>query len=351
MMVRARSKMKLSAFLIACLTAFLSTLAPVAAQSPADFYRGKTVSLIVGYPPGGGYDVYARAIARHMGRHLAGQPAIIVRNQPGAASLAFANELFQIHPQDGSVFGTFARSVPIDRLLGRPAANFDPTKFNWIGSANAEVSICTVWHGLGLSSVQDFIARPIIFGANSAGSESHAYPTILNNLLGAKFKIVTGYRGTGDLMMAMERGETQGRCGMTWSALKSTLPEWVRDKKVYIALQFAVEKHPELQDVPLVTEIARNDLERQALELILAGQAMGRPFAAPPNVPADLVAALRNAFDATLVDAQFALEADKQGLEIFPVSGGRLQELVTQMFAAPVEAVEAARKAVSETAN
>ena len=173
------------------------------------------------------------------------------------------------------------------------------------------------------------------------------YPTILNNLLGANFRIVTGYPGAGDLMMAMERGETQGRCGMTWSAFKTTMPEWVRDKKVFIALQFAVEKHPELPDVPLVTDLARNDLEREALELILAGQAMGRPFAAPPNVPDERVAALRAGFNATMTDPQFLAEAEKQGLEIQPVSGARLQELVERMFKAPPAAIEAARKAIS----
>jgi tripartite-type tricarboxylate transporter receptor subunit TctC len=327
--------------------ACLFAMVPATAQTVADFYRGKTVSLVVGYPPGGGYDVYARVIARHMGRYLPGQPAMIVRNQPGAASLSFANELYRTHPQDGSLFGTFARSVPMDRLLGRPGTNFDPTKFNWIGSANAEVSICTVWHGLGLKTVREFIASPVIFGANAPGSESFVYPTILNNLLGANFRIVTGYPGAGDLMMAMERGETQGRCGMTWSAFKTTMPEWVRDKKVFIALQFAVEKHPELSEVPLVTELARNDMERDALGLILAGQAMGRPFAAPPNVPEDRIAALRAGFDRTMADPQFLAEGEKQGLEIQPVSGAKLQELVERMFQAPLAAVDAARKAIN----
>jgi tripartite-type tricarboxylate transporter receptor subunit TctC len=330
----------------ACLFALVCAATAACAQAPPDFYRNKTVSLYVGYPPGGGYDVYARAIARHMGRYIPGSPNIIIRNQPGAASLTFANELYNTHPRDGTVFGTFARSVPMDRLLGRPSTNFDPAQFNWIGSANAEVSICTVWSGLGVTSVQDFMARPIVFGANAPGSESDVYPTILNNLLGAKFRVVTGYPGTSDLMMAMERGETQGRCGMTWSALKSTLPEWVRDKKIYVALQFAIEKHPELLDVPLVTELAGNDEEKRALELILAGQAMGRPFAAPPKVPADRIEALRRAFDATMQSAGFLGEADKLGLEIQPVSGERLQQLVEQMFREPPSVVEAARNAI-----
>ena len=237
--------------LLYCLTllvALFGWLSSGNAQSPADFYRDKTISLYVGYPPGGGYDVYARALARYMGKFIPGAPHMVVRNQPGAASLAFANELYNTHPRDGMVFGTFARSVPMDRLLERPSTNFDPTQFNWIGSANAEISICTVWHGIGVRSVENFMSRPIVFGANAPGSESDVYPTILNNLLGANFKVVTGYPGTNDLMMAMERGETQGRCGMTWSALKSTLPDWVREKKVYIARQFAIETRQLLED-------------------------------------------------------------------------------------------------------
>jgi tripartite-type tricarboxylate transporter receptor subunit TctC len=331
---------------LAFMCGLLSVSPAALAQSTPEFYRDKTVNLYVGYPPGGGYDVYARAIARHMGRHIPGAPNLIIRNQPGAASLAFVNELYNTHSRDGLVFGTFARSVPMDRLLGRPSTNFDPTQFSWVGSANAEVSICTVWHGIGVTSVADFMSRPIIFGANAPGSESDVYPTILNNPLGAKFKVVTGYPGTNDLMMAMERGETQGRCGMTWSALKSTLPEWVREKKIYVALQFAIEKHAELMDVPLVTELARNDEERAALELILAGQAMGRPFAAPPKIPADRLESLRRAFDLTMQDKAFLDEADKLGLEIQPVAGSRLQELVERMFSQPAAVVEAARHAI-----
>ena len=332
--------------LLLCLLAAVCAAQAARAQAPADFYRGKTVSLFVGYPPGGGYDVYARAIARHMGAFIPGKPGMVVRNQPGAASLTFANELYNTHPRDGTAFGTFARSVPMDRLLGRPATHFDPVQFNWIGSANAEVSICTVWHGLGIASVEDFMARPIVFGANAPGSESDVYPTILNNLLGAKFRVVTGYPGTNDLMMAMERGETQGRCGMTWSAFKSTMPEWVRDRKIYVALQFAIEKHPELPDVPMVTELARNAKEKHALELILAGQAMGRPFVAPPRTPPDRVEALRRAFDATFRDPAFLAEAERLGLEIQAVSGERLQTIVEAMFNQPREVIEAARDAI-----
>jgi tripartite-type tricarboxylate transporter receptor subunit TctC len=329
------------------IAALAMRVAPACAQDDvAAFYRGKTVSLVIGYPPGGGYDVYARLIARFMTNHLPGHPAFIIRHRPGAASLASVNELYSVAPRDGTVIGSFARSIAMDRLLGREGTNFDAEKLNWIGSANNEVSICAVWHGLGITSIQDFMSRPIIFGANAAGSESDIYPTILNNLLGAQFKVVTGYPGVNDLLLAMERGETQGRCGWTWSAAKATKADWIAEKKIDIAVQFATEKHPELPDVPLVMDLARSDKERRALELILTMQAMGRPYAAPPEVPAARVAALRQAFAATLTDPEFLKEAQAQAMEVALVPGEELQAMVTRMFQAPPEVVEAARGAV-----
>jgi len=321
---------------------------PARADEVADFYQGKSASLYVGYPPGGAYDVYARLIGRHLGRHLPGNPTFVVRNKPGAASLNLVNELYNVLPRDGSVIGMFARSVAMDRLLGREGANFDPVRLNWIGSANNEVSICAVWHGVGVRTIQEFMARPLIFAANAPGAESDVFPRILNGLLGARFKIVTGYPGVNDLTLAMERGEAEGRCGWTWSALKAAKPDWIAERKIYIALQFATAKHPELPDVPLVTELARNERERAALELILSQQAMGRPFAAPPGVPAARIAALRRAFARTIADPDFLAEADKLKLEIQLVDGETLQAMVARMFQAPPEVVEAARKAIGQ---
>jgi tripartite-type tricarboxylate transporter receptor subunit TctC len=320
--------------------------APIHADEIADFYRGKSPSLFVGYPPGGAYDVYARLIGRYLGRHLPGTPQFVVRNKPGAASLNLVTELYNALPRDGSVIGMFARSVAMDRLLGREGTNFDPVKLNWVGSANNEVSICAVWHGVGVHSTQEFMARPLVFGANAPGAESDVFVRILNNLTGTRFKTVTGYPGVNDLTLAMERGETQARCGWTWSAVKAAKADWLRDKKIYVAVQFATAKHPELPDVPLVTELARNDRERAALELMLSQQAMGRPFAAPPEVPADRVKALRDAFSATMKDAEFLAEADKLQLEINPVDGETLQGMVERMFKAPPEVIEAARAAI-----
>lgn len=330
----------------------LWTLAqPVAAQSPAEFYKGKTISMIVGYPPGGGYDIYARVIANYYGKHIPGAPTVIVKNRPGAASLVSVNELYSATPKDGLTIATFARSVAMDRLLGRQGTNFEPMELNWIGSANNEISICTVWHSVGIKDVKDLLTKEIVFGANAAGSESDSYPMILRNLFGANVRTVTGYPGANDLMLAMERGETQGRCGYTWSAAQATRADWLRDGKLTVALQFATEKHPDLPNVPTVMELARTDKERNALELILAGQAMGRPFAAPPGVPADRVAALRRAFDATMQDPAFVADAEKQKLELQPVTGETIQALVMKMFTAAPDVVEAARQAIERPAN
>ena len=340
--------MSAASVIVGLAAAVLIGAPPATADEVADFYNGKNLSLFVGYPPGGGYDVYARLIARTMTKHMPGHPQVTVRHKPGAASLNLVSELYNVLPRDGTVFGMFARSVAMDRLLGRAGANFNPVEFNWIGSANNEVSICAVWHAVGIRTIEAFMARPLTFAANAPGSESDVFPRILNNLLGTRFKVVTGYPGVNDLSLAMERGETDGRCGWTWSAAKAARGDWIRDNKIYIAVQFATEKHSELQQVPLVTDLARNSRERSALELILSQQAMGRPFAAPPGVPAARVGALRGAFARSVSDPDFLAEADKQQLEIRLVEGPILQGMVERMFSAPPEVVAAARAAIAQ---
>jgi len=265
-----------------------------------------------------------------------------------AASLNLVKELYTVLPRDGSVIGMFARSVALGRLLGREGTNYDPVTLNWIGSANNEVSVCAVWHGVGVHTTEEFLARPLVFAANAPGAESDVYPTILNNLLGTRFKVVAGYPGVNDLTLALERGEADARCGCSWGAVKAAKPDWLREKEIYIAVQFSAAKHPELSDVPLVTELAHSDRIRAALDLILTQQAMGRPFAAPPNVPAARVAALRRAFAQTLTDPEFLAEADKLALEISLVDGETLQAMVERMFQAPRDVVEAARRAIGQ---
>jgi len=322
---------------------------PIArADETADFYQGKSITLYLGYPPGGAYDIYARLIGRHMSRHMPGHPQVIVRHKPGAASLNLVNELYNVLPRDGSVIGMFARSIALNRLLGREGTNYDPVALNWIGSANNEVSICGVWHGVGVRSTADFLSRPLVFAANAPGAESDVYPNVLNSLIGTRFKVVAGYPGVNDLTLALERGEADARCGWSWGAVKAAKPDWIRDKKIYIAVQFATAKHRELPEVPLATDLARNEGERAALELILTQQVMGRPLAAPPQVPPARVAALRRAFERTLRDPEFLAEADRLALEIDLVTGETLHAMVERMFASPREVVEAARKAIGQ---
>jgi tripartite-type tricarboxylate transporter receptor subunit TctC len=332
----------------AATTAALLLGAAARADETADFYQGKSVTLYLGYPPGGAYDIYARLIGRHMSRHMAGHPQFVVRHKPGAASLNLVNELYNVLPRDGSVIGMFARSIALNRLLGREGTNYDPVALNWIGSANNEVSICGVWHGTGVRSTADFLARPLVFAANAPGAESDVYPSVLNSLIGTRFKVVAGYPGVNDLTLALERGEADARCGWSWGSVKAAKPDWIRDKKIYIAVQFATAKHPELPEVPLATELARNAGARAALELILTQQAMGRPLAAPPQVPPARVAALRRAFEHTLKDPEFLAEAERLALEIDLVTGETLQAMVERMFASPPEVVEAARKAIGQ---
>jgi tripartite-type tricarboxylate transporter receptor subunit TctC len=334
---------------IACATAMAFLICSVAhADEPADFYQGKTITLYLGYPPSGAYDLYARAISRHMSRHMAGHPQFVVRHKPGAASLNLVNELYNVLPRDGSVIGMFARSIALNRLLGRDGASYDPVALNWIGSANNEVSICGVWHGVGVRSTADFLARPLVFAANAPGAESDVYPNVLNSLIGTRFKVVAGYPGVNDLTLALERGEADARCGWSFGALKAAKPDWIRDKKIYIAVQFAAAKHPELPDVPLVSDLAGSAQARAALELILTQQVMGRPLAAPPQVPPARVAALRQAFERTLRDPEFLAEADRLALEIDLVTGETLQTMVERMFGSPREVVEAARRAIGQ---
>jgi len=302
----------------------------VQAQSPADFYKGKNVEVYVGYSVGGGYDLYARMLARHMGKHIPGNPTVLTKNMEGAGSLRLANWLYRVAPKDGTVFGIIGRGTGFDPLLGNKSAQFDATKFTWIGSANNEVSICVAWHTSGITNFSELLTKELVVGGTSASADTDQFPKIVNGVLGAKFKIVTGYPGGNEIGLAMERGEVQGRCGWSWSSVKSTHQQWYEQKKFNILVQLALAKHPDLPDVPLVVDLAKTDAERQILKLIFARQVMGRPFLAPPDVPRDRAEALRKAFMDTLQDKDFLADADKAQMEINPVSGAEIEKLVKE---------------------
>jgi tripartite-type tricarboxylate transporter receptor subunit TctC len=313
------------------------------AQAPADFYRNRTVDLFVGYSVGGGYDLYARVLARHIGRHIPGNPTVVVKNMEGAGSLRLANWLYRIAPKDGSVFATIGRGTGFDPLLGVAAAQFDAPRFTWIGSGNHEVSVCVAYEGSSaVTTFADLRTREMTVGGTGASSDTDQFPRVLNGVLGTRMKVVSGYPGGNDIVLAMERGEVQGRCGWSWSSVKSTHGAMIAENKLHVLLQLSLHKHPELPDVPLVVDLAATDEERQILTLIFARQVMGRPFLAPPGIPADRTEALREAFMATMTDPAFAAEAEKAQIEVNPVAGEDLQKLVTEIYRTPPEVAKKA---------
>jgi len=319
------------------LAAALVFLAPLTAQaqSPAEFYKGKTVELYIGYSVGGGYDLYARMIARYLGRHIPGNPSVVPKNMEGAGSLRLANWLYNVGPKDGSAIGTIGRGTPFDPILGNTKAQFDGTKFTWIGSANNEVSVCGAWFTSGITKFDDLLTKELVVGGTSSSADTDQFPKIVNGVLGTKMRIVTGYPGGNDVGLAMERGEVQGRCGWSWSSVMSTHKQWYDQKKFTVLMQLALEKHPDLPDVPLIVDLAKTDEQRQLLKLIFARQVMGRPYLAPPGVPKDRADALRKAFMDTMNDKDFRADADKAKMEITPVPGDRLDALVKEIYATP----------------
>ncbi len=317
--------------------------AGAAAQSLAEFYKGKTVDMMIGYSVGGGYDVYARLIARHLGKHILGNPQVTPKNMEGAGSLRLANWLYNVAKKDGTVMGTIGRGTGFEPLFGHKAAQFDGNRFNWIGSANDEVSVCVVWNGrTKVAKFEDLLTTPITVGGTGAAADTDQFPRLINGVLGTKMKIITGYPGGNDVNLAMERGEVDGRCGWSWSSVVSTRASWLKDKKITVLMQLSLQKHPDLPDVPLITELAKTDEQRALLRLIFARQALGRPFLAPPDVPADRVAALRAAFMATMKDPAFVAETAKAQLEITPVSGEAVQKLVDDIYRTPPAIVKKA---------
>jgi tripartite-type tricarboxylate transporter receptor subunit TctC len=305
----------------------------VQAQTPAEFYKGKSIDLYIGYSVGGAYDLYARVISRHIGRFIPGNPAVVPKNMEGAGSLRLANWLYNVAPKDGLAIGIFGRGTGFDPLLGNKAAQFEGPKYSWIGSANNEVSICVAWATSGITKFEDLMTKELVVGGTSASADTDQFPRIANGVLGTKMKVVTGYPGGNEVGLAMERGEVQGRCGWSWSSVKSTHLQWYQQKKFNILVQLALTKHPELPDVPLITDFAKTDEQRAILKLIFARQVIGRPFMAPPGVPADRVAALRKAFMDTMTDKAFLADAEKTQMEITPVPGDQVENLMKEIYA------------------
>jgi|ERR1043166_2148574 tripartite-type tricarboxylate transporter receptor subunit TctC len=324
----------------------LSCLAlPAHAQSVEDFYRGHQVQLVIGFPVANAYDTYGRAVARHLGKHIPGNPTVVPVNRPGAGSLNAATYLYNTAPKDGSVIAHFNRSVPLEPLMGNAAARFDARKFNWLGSVGNEVSVCVGWHTAAVKTWADFMTKDFIAGAAGMGADTGVFPQVLKNVFGARIKIITGYPGGAEMSLAMEKGEIDGRCGWSWSGVKSQKPEWLTKKQINVLLQLGLRKSDEIADVPLVIDQAKTDEQRAILTMIFSRQEFAWPFAAPPDIPADRLKALTDAFAATMKDPEFLEDARKIQIDVNPVSGADVAKLIGELYAAP-EAIQAKVRAI-----
>ena len=331
------------------LTALLALVAtPLAAQPAVEsFYKGKTIDFIIGYSPGGGYDAYARLVARHMGQYVPGTPNMIARNMPGGGSRVAAAYVAKIAPKDGTVLATADQSLSLQQAIGDKAITFDTQKFIYIGNPSQENNTTVTWYTSGIKTIEDATKQEVPMGA-TGGSTSSQFPRAMNSLLGTKFKIILGYPGGNDINLAMEKGEVSGRGSNSWASWKSTRPDWLRDKKINILVQIGLTKAADLPDVPLLMDLAKNDADRQVLRLLSAPSAVGRPIFTTPDVPTERVAALRGAFDKMLKDAAFLEDARKGNLEVDPVSGIELQKIVSEIVATPKETAERLASIIGE---
>lgn len=325
---------------------------PVAADDVADFYKGKNINLAIGYSAGGGYDVYSRTVARYMSAHIPGKPNFVVQNMPGAGSRKAANWLYNVAPKDGTAMAGIGQNTPLDQILRDQGIKFDVAKFNWIGTPIITNNMVMAWHTAEAKSLADLKAgKSLICGGTGASSPSILSPQMLNNLTGSKIRIISGYPGGSAVNLAMERGEVECRGSHNWASVKATLGDWLKDRKLNIIAQFGRKADPEIsayqgRDVPLIGDLAQNDLDRRAIGVLNSGIAMGRPLVAPPDVPADRIAALRAAFDATMKDPKFLAETKKQKMDVAPSSGQELQEVAIETASASGEVVARAKELI-----
>jgi tripartite-type tricarboxylate transporter receptor subunit TctC len=335
--------MKLRLGMLLCATLAV----PAGAQEDvAAFYRGKQLRLVVGTGPGGGYDLFARAVARHIGNHIPGNPAVIVQNQAAAGGLVMVNQLYSLGPRDGTVIAAPINGIPTAPLLEPAAARFDAAKLNWIGSTNRETYVAYAWHAAPVQNLAGLMQRELIVGATAAGTTLVDFPLVANKFLGTRFKVVRGYDSTPQINVAMERGEVEGIGGIGWQAVKTTIPQWVAERKITVIAQYGLRRDPELANAPTMLELAKTDADRQALTMMFARTEYGRPYFAPPDVPAARVAALRRAFDATMKDPDFVADAAQLQLELSPSTGEEVQALVAKLAGTPADIVARVRAAL-----
>ena len=323
----------------------LAALLPLGAQADdAGFFHGRTINLVIGYSAGGGYDLYARVLAKYLGGHIPGEPSVVAQSMPGAGSLKAANYIYSVAPKDGTALGSFARGMALDPLLiGN--AKFDGRKFTWLGSITKDTSVCLTWKDSPIATWNDLMTKPSRFGGEGAGSDPDMFATVLKVVFGAPVKLITGYPGTADMTLAMPRGEIDGLCGISWSTIVSRHQDWLQGHLIHVLVQAALQKDPALPDVPLMGDLTHDPRKEAMLKLILAPQVMARPIAAPPGLPPERAATLQKAFADTMKDPAYLAEMERLGLDVAPVSPQAIEALLADAYAAPPDVVHEAAQA------
>ena len=332
------------------LAGLIALAAPATSAAAGDYYAGKSIDLLIGAPPGGGYDIYARALARHYGRHIPGQPIIVSKNMPGAASARAAGFISTLAPKDGTAIAALMPGGVVGPLLDEKAETlFDPTKVLYLGTANNGTRICVSRKDSKIKTFDDALTQKASFGGVSTSDSTRGYGYMHKKTSGAQYGVVSGYSGTAEIALAMERGELDGVCGWDWASFKSQRPDWIRDNKANLLLQVGLEPNEELtrMGVPSVFKYATNEDDRKVVELIISQQVFQRSYIAPPGLPAELLETLRSAFDATMRDQDFLHDAETIRIDISPLPGAKVQELVQKIYAAPKDVVARARQAIN----
>ena len=322
-----------------------ASLPQAKADVVAEFYQGRTVTVVVGSNAAGGYDTFARAVARYMGKHIPGSPTLIVRNMPGAGGMTAANFLYNNADKDGSVIGLVQNNTPFEPLFGTKEARYDPVRFNWLGSPSTETAMVLLWHAAPVNSVAELKVREVAVGVSGANSTPAFFTRLLNATLGTRMKPINGYPGQNDVLLAMERREIDGHPSAFFSSVRSTRPTWLRDKTAKAIVQYGAEKLAELPDVPFAPDLVGNDGDRLVMQAAFAPLALGRPLLMPPGVVAERVAALRAAFAATMADPDFLAEGERVGLGLnAPRSGEQIQEVVERAYQSPPRVIDRLRQ-------
>ena len=317
-------------------------------QSVEEFYKNKQYKVLVGSTPGGGNDLFARMFAKHFGKHVPGNPTWTVINMPGAGGILVTQQIYTLQPKDGSVIAAVQRGIPLEPLLSGKDLKYDSLKMKWLGSINKETNLIIAWHTAPVKTAEDMFKYEFIAGAAGGGADSLTYPRLLNKTLGTKFKVITGYPGGEEQSLAMEREEIHGRASVPWTTVRANHGDWLRDKKINIIVQMALHRDPDLPNIPNVLEYVKDPKDRQVFELLFARQETGRPYAAPPEIPADRLAALRQAFTDTANDKEFITELEQRGGSVELLKYDEMEELIAKLYKTPPDVVAAAREILRE---